>query len=713
LLFLGETKLVNAFMTNLSPPQPKIVDYSFLNPSKSFARNVKNVLFAIGFFFITYLALVTVALGLLYLCILLGIGIISLGLSWLTIVVGCGVICLGLMFQAFLLKFVFSVQKDSNDNRVEITKEEHPQLFEFINQLVTEVKSPSPKKVFVVPNVNAAVFYNSSFWSMFFPVRKNLEIGLGLVNSLNMSEFKAVLAHEFGHFSQRSMKIGSYVYTVNRAIYNMVYEYDNWDRLLDQWIASGGLFSVFAGITRFMVNGVRSLLRKAYELINIRYMGLSREMEYNADLIAVSAAGNAASISALRRIGFGGEAYNRVIDQLNFLIEKQKRTDNIYEKQSAMIGYMIKEKDLASQKELPVLTDHYMKMTAPKNRVYFKDQWSSHPEQSDREANINTVQIQAEINETSPWLLFSNPEKIQKELTAQLYRDVQENTEKPTEFINKAVFINSIDERREQYKYPEIFKHFYDGRFLFDVNIDTLANDTAELTLNDVFNEENRKLLDGYYQNLEDSRILEAIKNGQIPTKTFDFDGEKYEKEAAESIFNQLNKEIEKQKEEITILENKGLSLGFQQAKRNGVEEEFTNKLKLYNALMSKLNASDATCARIEQILSYVRENAPLDEYKIKPAENSLDDLYVEITNALTEAEKLAIPTTILDLEIGASFQKYLLNENLQTSGRGFFTGENFNKFYTQIYLINERLNRVCIVVLRDIIYFQGNQFRD
>jgi len=33
-------------------------------------------------------------------------------------------------------------------------------------------------------------FYNSSFWSMFLPVRKNLEIGLGLVNSINISEFK-------------------------------------------------------------------------------------------------------------------------------------------------------------------------------------------------------------------------------------------------------------------------------------------------------------------------------------------------------------------------------------------------------------------------------------------------------------------------------------------------------------------------------------------
>ncbi len=699
-------------MNNFYPPQPQIADYSFLNPSKSFAKNAKNVLLAILLFFITYLVLVALAFGLMYVCLLGGIGILGLRFNWLTLAIGGGIICLGLMFLAFLLKFIFSVQKDTNDNRVEITQEEHPRLFEFINRLVKEVKSPSPKKVFIVPNVNAAVFYNSSFWSMFFPVRKNLEIGLGLVNSVNMSEFKAVLAHEFGHFSQRSMKIGSYVYTVNRAIYNMVYEYDKWDELLDKWIASGGLFSIFAGITRFMVNGVRALLRKAYELINIRYMGLSREMEYNADLIAVSAAGNAASISALRRIGFGDEAYNRVIDQLNFLIEKQKRTENIYEKQSVMIEYMIKEKSLAAQKELPVLTDHYMQITAPKNRVYYKNQWSSHPEQKDREDNINSVLIQAEINDESPWVLFNNPNQLQKELTAQMYRDVQENAEKPTEFINKTAFVNSIDERREQYKYPEIFMHFYDGRFLFDIEMEELDKEIDGLTANDIFNEENKTLLDTYFQNQEDNQVLEAIKNGQIQTKTFDFDGEKYNKDEAEGIFAKLSKEIESQKERLVVLESKGLNLGIQVAKKQGLEVEYRNKLKTYYQLMEKLGASGNFRIRIDHILNYIRENSPLDEYKVIPVENKLDELYQDIKNELALTGELTLPTKILDLEIGDSFEKYLLNEDLQAAGKGFFTGENFNRFYKQIYLINNRINIACINSLRDLIYFQGELFR-
>ena len=37
---------------------------------------------------------------------------------------------------------------------------------------------------------------------MFLPVKKNLTMGLGLINSTTVSELKSILAHEFGHFSK-------------------------------------------------------------------------------------------------------------------------------------------------------------------------------------------------------------------------------------------------------------------------------------------------------------------------------------------------------------------------------------------------------------------------------------------------------------------------------------------------------------------------------
>src|SRR6202012_5732895 len=111
----------------------------------------------------------------------------------------------------------------------------------------------------------------SSFWSMFLPVRKNLEIGLGLVNSINISEFKAVMAHEFGNFSQKSMKLGSFVYNVNRVIYNMLYDNQGWSKSINSFASASRYFYFFATISVGIVQGVQVVLKKMYQVVNKKY----------------------------------------------------------------------------------------------------------------------------------------------------------------------------------------------------------------------------------------------------------------------------------------------------------------------------------------------------------------------------------------------------------------------------------------------------------
>jgi len=122
---------------------------------------------------------------------------------WLIVGITSGVFCL------FLVKGLFKWQRSGPELRVEITEKDQPVLFAFIRRLCQDTRAPFPHRVFLTPDVNAAVFYNRSFLSLILPTPKNLLIGLGLINRLNLSEFKAVLAHEFGHFSQNSMKLGS------------------------------------------------------------------------------------------------------------------------------------------------------------------------------------------------------------------------------------------------------------------------------------------------------------------------------------------------------------------------------------------------------------------------------------------------------------------------------------------------------------------------
>ena len=152
-------------------------------------------------------------------------------------------------FWFFLIKFLFKSHKVERSHFLEIHKEDEPKLFGMIEEIVQSVGTQFPKKVYLSPDVNAGVFYDSSFWSMFLPIRKNLNIGLGLVNTITEQELKSILSHEFGHFSQSSMKLGSYVYNVNQIIFNLLYNNQSYDKMLMAWANANGFLGFFVAFT--------------------------------------------------------------------------------------------------------------------------------------------------------------------------------------------------------------------------------------------------------------------------------------------------------------------------------------------------------------------------------------------------------------------------------------------------------------------------------
>jgi hypothetical protein len=85
--------------------------------------------------------------------------------------------------------------KNNPDFLVEVREVDQPALFAFLRRLCEELKAPFPDRVYLSPEVNAAMFARTSIVSL-FSARRNLLIGLGLVNVLNLTGFKAVLAHE-------------------------------------------------------------------------------------------------------------------------------------------------------------------------------------------------------------------------------------------------------------------------------------------------------------------------------------------------------------------------------------------------------------------------------------------------------------------------------------------------------------------------------------
>src|SRR5262249_36525719 len=82
-----------------------------------------------------------------------------------------GLLCL------FLVKGLFKWRRDDPGLRLEITQKEQPVLFDFIRRVCRDAGAPAPHRVYLTPDVNAAVFYHESVLSLFLPTPKNLIIG--------------------------------------------------------------------------------------------------------------------------------------------------------------------------------------------------------------------------------------------------------------------------------------------------------------------------------------------------------------------------------------------------------------------------------------------------------------------------------------------------------------------------------------------------------
>jgi Zn-dependent protease with chaperone function len=523
------------------PATPVSVPASVTEPSAAFKKEVSKVMGSIVLFLVVYILLVLLAVVLAAAAVYGGIALIVAFPKVITMMIGVGLIGVGVMVLFFLIKFIFAVSKFDRSDSVEITEQDHPKLFAFIRQLTKDTQTPFPKRIYLSPEVNACVFYDSSFWSMFLPVKKNLQIGLGLVNSVNLSEFKAVMAHEFGHFSQRSMKLGSFVYNVNRIIYNMLFENNSYGRSLEKWAAISGYFAFFAGLTARVVNGIQYILRQMYSVINKNYMGLSREMEFHADAVAASVSGSATCISALRRIELAGSCYGAVIEKCNELYKEKCITDNVYQNQYAVFRMYAQDFKLPLQQDLPVVDEGFLK-TMQQTRVNFKDQWASHPGLEERAEHLAALQVVADPVTESAWILFDNPEQWQKQLTEKVYP-----AELPADLqmVDRTAFEKKLQHDRTIYSLPGVYNGFYDKR-------QVTVMDTEQLSQEPPVNETWETLFGpdqaGLYKKITavetDVQVLKAIAAREIDTKTFDFDGEKYEWQQAAGIADKLQQEL-------------------------------------------------------------------------------------------------------------------------------------------------------------------------
>jgi Zn-dependent protease with chaperone function len=164
---------------------------------------------------------------------------------------------------------------------IQVTEAEQPALWYRIRQLAQRVGTRAPRRLYLVPDVNAAVWENTRLLGL-VPGKRQMMIGVPLLMALTPAQVDAILAHELGHYGNRDTRLGGLVGRTRQSVLAALRAADRRGRF--QMPGSGLfvlVFTAYAGV----------VLRVTQEA--------SRAQEYAADRVAAEIAGPANAIAAL------------------------------------------------------------------------------------------------------------------------------------------------------------------------------------------------------------------------------------------------------------------------------------------------------------------------------------------------------------------------------------------------------------------------------
>ena len=171
----------------------------------------------------------------------------------------------------------------------------HPRFFGELDQIAASLNEAVPHEVYLIGEPNAFVSDRGGILGV--GSRRVMGIGLPFLSTLSVSELRAVLAHEFGHYYGGDTKLGPWVYKTQKA---MVRALENLGSVQEGWGIQ---------IIQILFVVVFSLLKWSFggflRVINF----ISRKQEFRADELACIVAGMPPQMQSLKKVRAAAAAW--------------------------------------------------------------------------------------------------------------------------------------------------------------------------------------------------------------------------------------------------------------------------------------------------------------------------------------------------------------------------------------------------------------------
>ncbi|GIG21965.1 hypothetical protein Cch01nite_26890 [Cellulomonas chitinilytica] len=221
------------------------------------------------------------------------------GLGWLSVLAfragsGSGGAKLAFLALAAAVAVVVALVKVARarpqaEPGLQVSRANAPALWAVVDELAVLAQTRVPDEIRLVPEVNAAVSEDARMLGL-VGGRRRLYLGVPLMQALDVSQLRSVLAHELGHYSNSHTRLGPLTYR--------------------------GRAAIGATIEQLSGNVVGWLLQGYARLYLLASATVSRRQELEADELSVRVAGRPVAQGTLRELplidrawGFYGGAY--------------------------------------------------------------------------------------------------------------------------------------------------------------------------------------------------------------------------------------------------------------------------------------------------------------------------------------------------------------------------------------------------------------------
>ncbi|HEV8268577.1 MAG TPA: M48 family metallopeptidase, partial [Thermoanaerobaculia bacterium] len=352
------------------------------------------VIASAGIFYYVSLPLLVVAVlatggGLVYAAFAFG----HVPVKLVVIVVVLTFVSVGSIFKSLFVKRV------DEEPGVKVDLDKEARLRVCLDDVAAKVGTRPVESVYLTPGTDVAVFERGSLLSQARGAsERSLLLGVGVLPGFRLGPFRAVLAHEYGHFSHRDTAGGQFALAVRRSILTMA-----------RHLAEGGAAHWYNPAWLF-VNGFHRVFLRISQ-------GASRLQEVLADRWAALTYGAAAFEEGLRHVIARAVAFDAHVGAtLREVVEGE-------EPRPLANLYRYEPKEPPKENEVQEKVDEALRAQA--------SPYDSHPAPAERFAWARALSTGSPSRSADDgdeaWSLFSDREALEKRLTDDVRTNILKN----------------------------------------------------------------------------------------------------------------------------------------------------------------------------------------------------------------------------------------------------------------------------------------------